>query len=186
MKRLLIGSLILAATPGLALAELRYSNFEVNWIDVELDDTSIDGDGLELVGSYELGKKMFLFGEWQDQSFDFGIDGTTFELGAGLRHELKQDLDFVGTLSYVDSELEVGNFSVDDDGLALGAGIRTELGDSFELDAMLKWVDFDDSGSDTGISLGGRYFFTNKLAISFGTDMGDNYDTLRVGFHADF
>jgi hypothetical protein len=186
MKRLLIVSLLFALPPSVSLAELRYSNFEVNWIDVELDDTSIDGDGLELVGSYELNDRLFLFGEWQDQSFDFGIDGTALELGAGLRHELKQNLDFVGTLSYVDTEIEFQGASADDDGLALGGGVRTEFGESFELDAMLKWVDFDNAGSDTGISLGGRYFFTEKLAVSFGTDMGDNVDTLRVGFHADF
>src|SRR5919109_2608798 len=127
MKRALIGSLLLAVVPGVSLAELRYSNVEVNWIDVELDDTSIDGDGLELAGSYELSDRLFLFGDWQDQSFDFGIDGTALELGAGLRHELKAGLDFVGTLPYVDTEVEFAGFSADDDGLALGGGVRTEL-----------------------------------------------------------
>jgi hypothetical protein len=32
----------------------------------------------------------------------------------------------------------------------------------------------------------GRYYFKNKLAVSFGTDLNDDADTLRVGFRAEF
>ncbi|HET8698551.1 MAG TPA: hypothetical protein VFO94_13745 [Gammaproteobacteria bacterium] len=184
----LTGVLLAAALPGAALAdELRYSNFDVSWIDVELDGpANVDGDGLSFAGSYELNKKLFLFGEWQDLSFDFGIDGRSLEIGAGLHHELSRNLDFVGKLSYLDSEVDLGNFSADDDGLALAGGIRTWLGTQFQLDAMLKLADFDEAGSDTGVSVMGRYYFKNKLAVSFGTDLNDDADTLRVGFRAEF
>jgi hypothetical protein len=182
-----VGLVLAAAAPGAALAdELRYSNFEVSWIDVSLDGAAnVDGDGLAFSGAYELNKKMFLFGEWQDQNYDFGIDGRSLEFGAGLHHELSRNLDFVGTLSYLDDEVKFGGISASDNGLGLGAGIRTWLGTQFQLDAMLKFVDFD-SGSDTGVSVMGRYYFKNKLAVSFGTDMTDNADTLRLGFRAEF
>jgi len=189
MKRAtLIGALVLALTPGALLAEMRYTNFEVNVIDVELDGSfvNVDGDGFEVSGSYEMNDRLFLFGEWQDQSLDFGIDGKALEFGAGMSHELNPDLDLVGTLSYVDLEVELANFTADDDGLALGGGIRSRVGTSFEIDALLRYVDFDEAGGDTGVAVTGRYYFTPKLAVSFGTDLNDNADTLRVGFRAEF
>jgi hypothetical protein len=183
----LIGSLLVALVPGAALAEFTYNNVEVSLIDVELDGpANVDGDGFEVAGSYDLNDRLFLFGEWQDQSLDLGIDGRSLELGAGLKHEINPDLDFVGTLSFVDTQLELGGQSADDDGLALGAGVRSRLGDSFELDALVRYVDFDESGGDTGFAVTGRYYFTRSLAVTFGTDMNDNVDTLRVGFRAEF
>ena len=70
--------------------------------------------------------------------------------------------------------------------LGLGAGIRSRLADSFELDAMLRYVDFDNAGSDTGVVLTGRYYFNKTMAVTVGTDMTDDLDTLRVGFRAEF
>jgi len=189
MKRAtLIGSLLLALMPSLSFAEMRYSGFEVSFVDVELDSSfvNVDGDGLEIAGSYAMNDRLFLLGEWQDQSLDFGIDGTALEFGAGINHALGPDLDFVGTLSYVDIEVELAGFTADDDGLALGGGIRSRVGTSFEIDAGLRYVDFDESGSDTGVAVSGRYYFTDKFAVSFGTDLNDNADTLRVGFRAEF
>jgi hypothetical protein len=187
---LVVGALLAVAAPGAALAdEFRYSNFEVSYNDVSLDAGvgNVNGDGLSFEGSYAMNKKLFLFGEYQDQSYDFGIDGTALELGVGLHHELSRTVDFVGTLSYLDSEVKVAGFgSADDNGFGIGGGVRTWLGTHFQLDAMLKWVDFDEAGSDTGVSVDGRYYFKDKLAISFGTDMTDNVDTFRVGFRAEF
>lgn len=188
MKRsILVGSLLAALAPAAALAEFTYNNVEVSFVDVELDGpANVDGDGFEVSGSFDITDRIHLFGEWQDQSLDFGIDGRQLEFGAGLKHSINPDLDFVGTLSYVDTEVEFGNVTAEDDGLALGGGIRSRLGDSFELDAMLRWVDFDESGSDTGFAITGRYYFTRTLALTFGTDMYDNADTLRLGFRAEF
>jgi hypothetical protein len=183
----LIGTLMAALLPSASFAEMNYSKVEVEFIDVELDGVAnVDGDGFALSGAYELNDRLFLQGEWQDQSFDFGIDGEQLELGAGLRHEINSDLDFVGTLSYIDAEVEAAGFSVSDDGLGLGAGIRTRLNESFEFDAALKYVDLDDSGSDTGVELGGRWYFTKSMALSFGMDSTDNLDVLHVGFRAEF
>jgi porin-like protein len=188
MKRLVIGSLLFALTPGISLAEFGYTNFEVSLIDVEVDSgfANVDGDGFSIAGAYELTDKVFLLGEWQDQSYDFGIDGTTMEIGAGLNHALSPDLDLVGTLSYIDTELEVQGFTASDDGLALGGGIRSKLGESFELDAMLQWVDYDEAGSDTAVGVTARYYFKQTMALFFGLDMADETDGMRIGFRAEF
>jgi hypothetical protein len=187
MKRTALFAAVAAAfVPGVVLAEMNYTNFEVSFIDVELDSAGVDGDGFELAGAYELNDQIHVFGEWQDQSLDFGIDGRSLELGAGYTHSFSNTLDFVGTLSYVDVEVKLGSQTADDDGLALGGGIRTLIGESFQVDAGLKYVDFDEQGSDTGFSFGGRYYFTDSMAVGASADFNDNADTLRLGFRWEF
>ena len=183
-----IAAVLAMMASSAALAEMRYTSVDVNYIDLEIDGglADVSGDGIELSASYELSSKVFLFGEWQEQSFDFGIDGRALELGAGLNHELSDSIDFVGTLSYVDAKLEFAGLSADDDGLALGGGIRSRVSDSFEISAMLNWVDYDEAGSDTGFDLLGRYFFKDTMAITFGAEFKDNVDVMRFGFRAEF
>jgi hypothetical protein len=188
MKRTVLAAAILAAfVPGVVLADMNYTNLEINYLDLDVGEgVSVNGDGFEIGGSWELNDQFHIFGSWQDQSLDFGIDGRTLELGAGWSHGFNDNLDFVGTLSMVDAELEQGGFTASDDGLAIGGGIRSRLGESFELEAGLKYVDFDESGSDTGISLGGRYYFNDSMALGASMDSNDNADTLRLGFRWEF
>ena len=187
MKRTALFVAIAAVfAPGLVLADMNYTNFEVSMIDVENDSFNVDGDGFALEGSYELNERFHLFGEWQDQSLDFGLDGRSLELGGGYTHSFSDKLDFVGTLSYVDAEVKLGSLTADDDGLGIGGGIRSRIAESVELDASLQLVDFDESGSDTGYSVGGRYYFNDDMAIGASVDFTDNSDTLRVGFRWEF
>jgi hypothetical protein len=188
MKRAtLIGPLLAAMIPGVSVAEFNYNHAQIALIDVEIDGgPDVDGDGFEISGAYELNDLLFVLGKWQDQSLDFGIDGRVLEFGAGIRHEINPDLDLVGTLSYIDMELDLGPASADDDGLALSGGIRSRVADSVEIDALLRYVDFDDSGGDTGIVVTGRFYFTDTMAVSVGADMNDNADTLSVGFRVEF
>jgi opacity protein-like surface antigen len=188
MKRLaLTASLLLAVAPAAVFAEMSYSNVELKYLDLSLNDSfvNVNGDGFALDGSYELNSKVFLLGEWQDQSYDFGVDGRQYELGAGFHHAINSTLDFVGTLSYLDAKVSAGSFSESDDGFGLGGGIRARLGKDFELDAGLKYVDFG-SGSDTGLHVSGRWYFKKAMALSFGTDSTDNADVWHVGFRAEF
>ena len=189
MKRTAIVAAVLAAlAPQLSSAEMNYSNVEVSFIDVELGQGpfDVDGDGFEVSGSYEINDRIFLFGEWQDQSLDFGIDGRQIELGAGYTHGLSDKLDLVGTLSFLDTEVKAGNVTADDDGLALGGGVRGRVNESIELEAGLKYMDLDAAGSDTGLTFGGRYYFNPSMALGASADFNDNVDTLRLGFRWEF
>lgn len=188
MKRtVLLGSVLAAFGPGVVLADMNYTKLDVSILDVELDGPfGVDGDGFSLGGSFEVSDRLHIFGEWQDHSLDGGVDGRSIEIGAGVTHDFSDTLDFVGTLSYLDSEVKLGNFTADDDGLALGGGVRSRLADSFEVDAMLKYVDFDEAGGDTGVLVGGRYYFNDSMALGTSAELNDNADTLRIGFRWEF
>jgi len=189
MKQFLIVSAFLAlAAPDIASAELSYSDFEISLVDIDVDrgPFHVDGDGIELAGRYGFDSRFFILGRWQDQDLDFGVDGRLLELGAGLHHALSSSLDFVATLTYIDTKLESRNASVNDNGLAISGGIRTQLGDSFQVDASLKLIDLDDSGTDTGISIGGHYYFNDTMAVGATADFGDDVDALRIGFRIQF
>ena len=182
--------------PGIALAEFVYTGVEVGLVDLEYDTGAgtLDGDGYRFAGSWELNERWFLHGEYEDWDFDsilgIGIGGSHFELGGGYSHSFSDSLDFVGTASWVNEEVDVavpgfGAVGVDSDGIALGGGIRARVAQSFELGAMLQWVDLD-QGSDTGVELLGRYFFTPQFALTLATDINDDFDTLTLGFRAEF
>lgn len=189
MKRLALTGLLFAAfAPAAAFAEMSYSNVELKYLDLSLNDSlfNVNGDGFAIDGSYELTSKVFLLGEWRDESYDFGVDGHTYEIGGGFHHAISSTMDFVGTLSYIDSKVSSGSASASDDGFGLGGGIRARLGKDFELDAGLKYVDFDKGGSDTGLHAAGRWYFKKQMALSFGIDSTDNADVWAVGFRAEF
>jgi opacity protein-like surface antigen len=188
MKRLaLTASLLLALAPAAFAEDMSYSNVELKYLDVSLSDSvfNVNGDGFAIDGSYEITSRVFLLGEWQDLSYDFGVNGRTYELGAGFHHPISSTVDFVGTLSYLDTKVSSGGFSESDDGFGLGGGIRARLGKDFELDAGLKYVDFG-NGSDTGLHASGRWYFKKAMALSFGIDNTDNTDVWHVGFRAEF
>ena len=182
MKRTVLFAAIAAAfVPGVVLADMNYTNLEVNYLDLDVGGAGVNGDGFEIGGSWELNDQFHLFGSWQDQSYDGGYDGDMLEVGGGWNHAFSDTLDFVGTLSYLDADFE----GTSDDGLAIGGGIRSRLGDSFEVEAGLKYVDFD-SDSDTGLQLGARYYFNDSMALGASIDDNDNFDTFRLGFRWEF
>lgn len=177
-----------AMLPSLAMADFIYTGLEVSYVDVEYDTGfgTLDGDGYRFTGTYQMNSNAFLLGEWEEQSFDFGADGTSFQFGAGYRYGLSNALDLVATASYVNREVSALGLSADEDGLGLGGGVRAQLGQSFQLEAMLNWVDYDNSGSDTRVDLLGRYYFNDRWAFMVETNLDDDVDTLSLGFRAEF
>ena len=155
---LMTGALLI---PSISMAEFVYSGVEVSYVDVSYDagPATIDGNGYRFSGSFELNPMTFLHGEWEDQSFDGGVDGTAYEFGAGFRHALSSSLDIIGTASYVHAEVNVAGMGFDDDGLGLGGGLR---------------------------DLSGRYYFSDRYAFTLETSLDDNVDTLSFGFRAEF
>ena len=187
-KRLIAAALIAAAVPGLASAEFNYTNIDLRYVDIEFDNSlvDVDGSGYEIAGSYALNHQFFLFGAYETQDFDFGVDGDQLEAGFGYNHPFGPNLDFIATGSLLRYEISAAGQSFDDDAVAVGAGLRARPASPFEVEAGLKYVNYDDADGDTAFEVLGRWYFMPKMALSLGMDLNDDFDSFRLGFRAEF
>lgn len=161
--------------------DLSYSFIEGTYIDSEFDDLNVDGDGLALEGSIELGDTAFIHAGFGSVDFDRGVDLDQRTIGFGAHTPLSDTVDLVGTIGYVDVEVDTPFGSIDDDGFSLGVGLRGKLSESFELEGGISYVDLDDAGDDTTFNLGGRYYVMEDLALGLGVGIGDDVTTWNVG-----
>ncbi|MET0983967.1 MAG: outer membrane beta-barrel protein [Steroidobacteraceae bacterium] len=182
-KSLFLGLLALSiAGPAMAEDGFDYSYVELGYVKSELDDFDVDGDGFGLRGSYEFTQNIHAFAAYSDQEFDFDVNATTLELGAGYAWPVNSDMDLIGTVSYLQAEIDVPGFgSVDDDGLGLGVGVRARVVEVVELTGGVQYVNFDDAGSDTSLTAGARYFFTNMFAAGIDLAFDDDGTTWMLG-----
>jgi hypothetical protein len=144
----------------------------------------VDGDGLGLRGSFGLNDTLNLFADYSTEDFDFGIDQSAFDVGAGGHWGLKDNLDFVGELAWIKVETDFQNGSADDDGLGLSGGLRYRANDKFELQGMLNYVDVSDS--DTSFGFTGRYYLSKSLALGAGLLLNGGDTAWNIGVRASF
>ena len=166
--------------------ELSYNYVEANYLDTEIDDLDIDGDGLSLSGSVEIGDSAFLFAGFGSLDFDRGVDLDQRTIGLGAHTSISDNVDLVGTIGYVDAELDTPFGDADDDGYSVGVGLRGKVADAFELEGGISYVDLDDSGDDTTFNFGGRYYFTETFALGAGVGIGDDVTTWNLGVRLEF
>lgn len=170
------------ASPAMAEDGFDYSYVELGYVKSELDDFDVDGDGFGLRGSYEFTQNIHAFAAYSDQEFDFDVNATTLELGAGYAWPLNSNMDLIGTVSYVQAEIDVpGLGSVDDDGLGIGAGVRARVIEVLELTGGLRYVSFDEAGGDTSLTAGARYFFTKMFSAGVDLAFDDDGTTWMLG-----
>ena len=175
------------AMPVSALADgFDYTFVEAGFVSTEVDvgPFDVDGDGIGIHGSFALSENVHLRGGYSDQDYDFDIDGSVLNFGAGFNTALNADFDFVAHVSYYDVEVDTVIGDASDDGLGIGAGIRARPGANFELDAGLTYVDLDDS--DTVLNVGLRYYFSNTFALAGGLSDDDSGLSFSVGVRAEF
>jgi len=183
-KGLVFASIAALGIAGTANAEssFDYSFVELGYVNTDLDDFNVDGDGFELRGSLEVTGNVHVFAKYTDLDFDFNIDTNTIEIGAGYAWPLSPNLDVIGTLSYLRAEVDVpGARDFDVDGFGVGVGLRGRPLDNVELTAGLQHVDLDDSGDDTIFAVGGRYFFTRAFAAGVDVTFNDDGTAWYVG-----
>lgn len=185
-KLLVAGALM----PIAALAQegrLDYTYVEAAYVDTERDagPFDVDGDGLALKGSLSITDTVFVFADYNSYDYDFGLDATGYELGAGMRWGLKPELDLTADVAYVHAEVDLpGGGDFDDDGLGLGVGLRSRVHDQIEVQGGIRYVDLDDS--DTFLTLGGRYYFTETVAVGLGLELNDDDTSWRLSIRAEF
>lgn len=182
-NRIILGSLAALGLAGPALAQggFSYNFVELGYVNTEIDNPDIDGDGFGLRGSLAVSKNFHVFTEYADQDFDGNVDGKTFELGGGLNWALSPNLDLIATISYVRSEVDTPLGDFDDDGYGLGLGLRGRATGQLELTGGIRYVDLDDSGDNTSLRVGGRYFFTPQFAVGLDLDYDDDATSWVLG-----
>lgn len=181
----------LAALPLGAQAQQTSSSFDYTFVDASYIDSEssigpfdVDGDGLALRGSYALGGRVFLFGDYITQDHDGGVDTSLLQIGAGLRHPLQSNLDFVGELGWARAEVDTPFGDADDDGIALAGGLRFRANDNIEIDGMIQHLELDDS--NTSLLFRGRYYFSPSLALLGGLLLDDGDTGWSIGIRASF
>ena len=177
-RRILSGLAALAAALPLAshAETMNYSYAELGYVDTTLDGdgVDVDGDGFALRGSLAVHQNYFVFANYQDLSFDGGVDTTLLEVGGGGHWPLSDKVDIIGKVGITKAELDSGRFDADDDGFLLGARVRGVIAPKVELEAGFDYRDLDEAGDDTTLVFDGRYFFIENLAGGVTAAFGDD------------
>jgi hypothetical protein len=105
-------------------------------------------------------------------------------LGVGFHTPINATVDFVSTLSFADAEIEFADESEDGNGYILAAGVRALPSDVLELSAFIDYADIED-GSETGYSLGVRYFATPDVSLGLGYGSSDDFDAITFDVRFD-
>lgn len=193
MRFRLVSALAAAAAfvPFLAQAEgLSWSYLEGGYVNTDIDRLDEDVDGFALRGSYELTDKVFVFAGYTDQGTSVAgvdIDVQSYNLGLGYAWPLGKALDLYGKVAYVNAEADVQGFgSADDDGYSLAVGLRGRAVEQLELEGAVSYVDLSDSGDDTTLDVGARWYFTPQFAVGVEGSFGDDANTYGLGVRWSF
>ena len=180
-----------ALAPFLAQAEgISYSYLDAAYVNTDIDRFDEDVDGFALRGSYELTDNVFVFAGYADQGTSvagFDIDLQTYNLGLGYAWPLGEALDVYGKAGYVSAQADVqGLGDADDDGYSLAVGLRGRAVEQLELEGAVSYVDLSDSGDDTTLDLGARWYFTPQFAFGVEGSFGDDANTYGLGVRWNF
>jgi len=181
MKRLLLAATIALPMTGFAQdggnssrPELSYSYGELRYL-----DTDGGGDGLRLRGSYALQDNWLIVGGLTSIDLRRNVDVTTIQVGAGYVFDLDSGMDLVGTLEFVNTDVDTPFGGGDDNGFELAAGARGMVTDQLELRAMVHHVNLDNN--DTFIEAAGDYYFSDKLSAGASLEFAGDVDIFSIG-----
>jgi hypothetical protein len=178
MRWILAAVATVAALPLAAQADsrVRYTYAELGYVNVDVDQADIDGDGFALRGSYALPNSLFLYGEFLDADLDFDTDFTNIEVGLGGHLTIERGIDLVGRVGI--DNLEIGRD--DEDGLALAVGLRGKASGNLEFEGLVRYVDLGSDNDDTSLRGEGRYFFSPNGSVGVQLELGDELTTFGV------
>ncbi len=178
----MMGSLLLAVAPLAAEAEdMSYSYVEAGWVNTDFDDFDESADGPGVRGSIGFAESFFAFAEYVSQEVEFlGVDVDVDQIAVGLggHLDITDRVDLVGRVGYVEAEA----LGAEVDGYLVSAGVRGQVAENFELEGQVVYTDLGSSGGDdTGLGVGGRYFFTKNFAVGAEYQFSDDADTWILG-----
>lgn len=169
-----------------------YSYLNVGYFNAEVLDE--DFAGLGVSGSIEVGENFYLLASYgqldSDDDYDLGLGPDEIEyreatIGAGFYLPIAELVDFVASLQYAEAEVDYAGLTVDGNGYLAAAGIRAMASDSVELNASVNYADIENEG-ETGYSIGGIYYFTNRIGFGLSYSSADDVDSFGAGFRFNF
>ena len=163
--------------------ELSYTYAEAGYARVtgETGDIDFDGGGIGLSGSFAFTENMFATASYGHTKVDFNhtdvdADFDSYQIGIGAHMPLQDNLDLVGTVSWVKVDAEdAGN----DDGINVGLGLRCMMTEQLEWGAGVDYTDIDDEG-DYGFNVSGRYHITPAFSVGLAVATDDNVDVFTT------
>lgn len=186
LKTLLAGALLVPAI-GFAAEPLSHNYIEASYLNIDLDNVNVDGDGFGLKGSLAIAPSWHLVAGYQQADLDGNVDFNTWNVGVGYNMDLNATTEVIGRALWVRSEIESGSSSVDDDGLGLQALLRGRVIEALELEGGVQYVDFGgDDGDDTSFVAAGRYSFTPAFAAGVGVELSDDVSQWTANFRYNF
>jgi hypothetical protein len=175
MFRSTTAALLLVASASAGAAGFDYNYLQLDYTNIEFDNSSVDGDGFGLSGSYAINPDWHVFAGYQSAGLDFGVDATRIDAGIGYNTELTPVVDAYARLSYEYLELDApGAGGYDDSGLGFDIGLRFAASNDLELNAGIKHVDFGDNNDDTSLTAAALYKFTDAFSLGLGGSWGDD------------
>ncbi len=175
MKRSIVVFLLMTMS-GLAFADgFSYTYVQATFGTVDVDNSSIDGDGLGLNGSFGITENLNIVGSYQTADFDSLGDADELTVGLGVHSPITERFDVVAAVSYVDVSLDpVGGPSVGDDGFDLTVGGRISVSSLIEINAGLTYRDLSNSGDDTGFGGGILFNLTDSFSLGLAAEWDDD------------
>jgi long-subunit fatty acid transport protein len=175
MKRIGVAFALMAMS-GLALAEgFGYTYLQASYGTVDIDNVSVDGDGLGLSGSFGITDNLNIVGGYQTADFDSLADADEWNIGLGVHTDVTEMMDVTAAVSYISVEFDaLGVPAAEDDGFGLTVGLRANLTSLIELNAGVSYVDLSDSGDDTGLHGGVLFNFTKMFSLGLSGEWDDD------------
>lgn len=185
MLRSVLFTALLALSASATAQDFDYNYLALGYQRVNLDDGTfdVDGDGIGLQGSIEIGESFFVFGGYGMAEFEeagIEVDADTLSVGLGWHTGLSDSVDLVAGLSYQYVDLSALGVSVDDNGIGLGLGLRFAASDNIEVNGGVNYVDYSDSGDDTTFGLGMLYGISENVDIGVSGEWGDDSSAYGV------
>jgi len=175
MKRSIVVFALLAMS-GAAFGEgFGYTYLQASYGTVDIDNVSVDGDGLGLSGSFGITDNLNIVGGYQTADFDSLADADEWRLGLGVHTSITEMMDVTAAVSYIDVEFDALGIPVaEDDGFGLDVGLRANLTDLIEVNAGISYVDLSTGGDDTGFNGGVLFNFTDMFSLGLSGDWDDD------------
>ena len=168
--------------------QLSYTYVELSYDESDFDVAgarNVDGDGFTLAGSFRINDDWHAVASYGKDDLDFGINLRTWEIGAGYRYPVRDNVDLYGRVLYIRRNGNLGGpLNGDDDGLGLQFRVRGRLNQRVELEGGVQY--FDVGRTDTSLHGSARYHFTKQLSAAVGLTLLGDHDGIGVSARYSF